>query len=253
MLTLNEIFNKAYFYIKNHKQLWFFGFFLNLSALVWLGNFSRLQYLPAFLLLCTFVVIGAYARSIVLNIAVKLERKEPVEMKKDMRNSVKYVLRVLTADLIFIIILVLLSAWLFFSRTPNINFIFFVVIYFVLIAITNFAQCFIVAHNMNVYRSLKSAVDLLLIQWWRVLLLFILVSALTVMIVFLIMHLIMISAALAFTPIFLIKSVSVPLLLIIGAILNIFSTFCWMIFFLDVIKANKIGSESFLKSSANNI
>ena len=213
-INIFGILKKAVEYTKNHKFIWFFGFFLtgggifNFYRLVVLRHFSKVlhnfwqllgadpTYMSLFVagiilgLLLTFVVIGI-CRAVLIQATVKLERKDPKPLTflGLIRQSAKYMWKIAAISFASNAFTVVLFFWLFapifyllhqglHTRAFPLALIATVIFLplFIIISLVNiFAANFVAAFDLNFRAALRSAFDLLIRFWdWAVPLLFML-------------------------------------------------------------------------------
>ncbi len=298
MLSIGAILKKAYFYTRDHKQLWFFGFFLGFGGAFEFLNLilSRPHHrmhafvlIPSALILIVLLfLLSAFAKTVVLNTVLKLERKEnPAYVLRTpailLRSSGKYLWKILLIEIIISAALIFMFAWVFVpaERVFSFGYVFralflvvagagvFMPIFGIFILVKNLSECFVIAYNFPVSKAIKSSFDLFALHWQKALGLLLALFFVFALAVFLSVTLVSAISVLAYTGSILIKSLSVPLfwfvqsliilifgfvLIIINSVLNVFMTVSWMIFFLDTIKGNPLpegSKEPAIKTAPN--
>ena len=294
MLSLSEILTKAYKYTKNHRSLWFFGFFLTGWGVL---NFVRrvdlnadhldryfkhilnyilhrplelgLVMITTVLLIALMSFVGAIARSSIIYAAEQLEHEEQVTFRSVLKHSTKSVWQVFWAGLftnaaiIFFFTWLALPLWLVFKNGFEFRgfvlllaaLLIFIPIIIVLSLVNIFACCYIVIYKLKVKDAFKSSFDLLAVFGQQVIALFVTLFVVYFFLFFLSATLVGFLGVLAYLPIILVKSLSLHwfaaiilvlifvlsfALLLVNAILNVFTNFAWTIFFLDIVKAKYI-------------
>ncbi len=294
MLSLSEILTKAYRYTKNHRSLWFFGFFLTGWGVM---NFVRRVDLNAdhldryyryilnyilnnplelifsiiglVLVIALTSFVGALARASIIFAAEQLEHDETVNFRSALKHATKSVWQVFLAGLFTNAVIIFFFAWLalplwlvFRNGFEYRGFILilgalliFTPIIVVLSLVNIFACCYIVIYKLKVVQAFKSSFDLLAVFWQQVIALFVMLFVVYFFFFFLSAALFGFIGVLAYLPIILVKSLSLQwfaaiilaliivlsfALLLVNAILNVFTNFAWTIFFLDIVKAKYI-------------
>ena len=200
MIDLSEILHKAYHYTKNHKFLWFFGFFLTGWGMI---NFIRrvdlnpelllrqikyywhiaelrpgliiLVAAAALLILIGMSLLGAIARSLIIYSGLHLERKDEVSLKIAVKGTDKQHWRVFWTGVItnaaMFVLLSMLAVPLYFVFRPGVDtrgiilvmfaVVIFVPIIIILSLVNIFSACYIVVYNMKVWPSIRASFDLL--------------------------------------------------------------------------------------------
>jgi len=294
MLSLSEILTKAYRYTKNHRSLWFFGFFLTGWGVM---NFVRrvdlnadhldvyyryildhilnnpleliISVIGLVLIIALASFVGALARASIIFAAEQLEHDQAVNFRSALKHATKSVWQVFLAGLFTNAVIVFFFAWLalplwlvFRNGFEYRGFILilgalliFIPIIVVLSLVNIFACCYIVIYRLKVVQAFKSAFDLLAIFWQQVIALSVTLFVVYFFLFFLSAALFGFIGVLAYLPIILVKSLSLHwfaaiilaliiilsfALLLVNAILNVFTNFAWTIFFLDIVKAKYI-------------
>ncbi|TSC65714.1 MAG: Uncharacterized protein G01um101477_371 [Candidatus Doudnabacteria bacterium Gr01-1014_77] len=294
MLSLSEILTRAYIYTKNHKSLWFFGFFLTGWGVM---NFVRrvdlnadhldryyrhilnyvtnhplelvISIISLILLIVIASFVGAIARSSIIHAADLLDKEEPVTFRAVLKYATKSVWRVFFAGLftnaviIFFFAWLALPLWLVFKNGFELRgfilivaaLVIFIPIIIVLSLVNIFACCYIVIYKLKLKDAFASAFDLLAVFWQQVIALFVMLFVIYFFFFFFSATLVGFIGVLAYLPIILVKSLSLQwfaaiilalivilslALLLVNAILNVFTNFAWTIFFLDIVKAKYI-------------
>ncbi|MEK7652081.1 MAG: hypothetical protein AAB351_02690 [Patescibacteria group bacterium] len=294
MLSLSEILTRAYVYTKNHKSLWFFGFFLTGWGVM---NFVRrvnlnadhldvyyryildyalnhplqltLSIVSLIVLIVLASLVGAIARSSIIHAADELEKEEPISLRSVLKQATKSVWRVFFAGLftnaaiIFFFSWLALPLWMVFKNGFEFRgfvliitaLLIFIPIIIVLSLVNIFACCYIVIYKLKLRQAFASAFDLLAVFWQQVIALFVMLFVIYFFLFFLSATMVGFIGVLAYLPAILVKSLSLQwfaaiilaliiilsfALLLVNAILNVFTNFAWTIFFLDIVKAKYI-------------
>lgn len=258
MPNLIEILNKAFDYTKNHRFLWFFGFFLtgwgtlNFVRAVDFNadklhgrwdhivslSYSRpwamlLVVLGAGLILYGMSALATIARNAIIYSALHLERKEIVTFGGVLKNTRKSFWRVFLVGLIVDISMLFVLSWFavplwFVFREADqgrgivvtmIALMIFIPIIVSVSLVNIFSACFIVVYDMKIAPAIKSAFDLYALFWEQSLQLFVILSLVYFFLFFFSASLLGLVAALAYGLGILLKSLSLPY---ISAILFLF-------------------------------
>jgi|GEM_PF-2981587 len=205
-IQIFKILTKALDYTKNHKFLWFFGFFLTGGGLL---NFSRLTDFrrlsgdlnqswhffsghPVYLvfaligiilgLFVIFILIGI-SRSAVINATVRLERHDPqpIGFRSVLRHTRKYFFKVALISFFANLGIVIIFAWLFapilylIRQGLDLRAFFlalvgtsiFIPILIIVSMVNIFAANFVVAFDLHIREAIKSAFDIFVRFWDR--------------------------------------------------------------------------------------
>lgn len=212
MIDLSEILNKSFGYTKNHKFLWFFGFFLTgwgtlnfvrrvdfdaanlLSQLDSVSDsFSRhplmlfIALAGGALVLYGMTFLGAIARSLIIYSGLHLERKEEVSAEPAIKNTRKYFWRIFWVGLFTGVTMFFILSWLsvplyFVFRTGGsssngvlltlLALMIFIPIIIILSLVNIFSACYIVVYDMGVLQAIKGSFDILANFWEKTMVLF---------------------------------------------------------------------------------
>jgi hypothetical protein len=211
MIDLSEILNKSYVYTKNHKFLWFFGFFLtgfgtmnfirhvdfNAASLLhrWESFKVALHLSPGLLIIAiigTLLImfgmtfLGAVARSVIIYSGLHLERKELVTMNLSLKGTRKSFWRVFWVGLFTGLTMFFILSWLaiplYFVFQNGTEFravlltliaiAIFVPVIIVLSLVNIFSACYIVVYDFKILPALKGSFDLLATAWEKTVSLF---------------------------------------------------------------------------------
>ncbi len=211
MIDLSEILQKAYKYTRNHKFLWFFGFFLTGWGT---GNFIRrvdlnadriylhIQHLiirahhrPVLLAFTTIVtmlvllgisVLGAIGRSLIIHSGLHLERREEVTFKEALKHTEKKHWRVFWIGLYISISMLVILSWL----AVPLYFVFrhgvdtravllvllalaiFIPVIVILSLVNIFSACYVVVYDLKIFAAIRGSFDLLAGFWEKTMSLF---------------------------------------------------------------------------------
>lgn len=194
MPNILEILFKAYIYTKNHKILWFFGFFMSGAGLFdFFNSISRYGYarnlfkyvsslaskpealIVIFLIAIALLALGVASRVAIISGVAMLENKEKVTLALLIKKITVYFWRVFQVGLYIDSILLIVFIWLFlpvlyiFSRGLDakgilLSFIaalIFIIIFAILSLVNMFASCYLVIYELKLLQSLKSSFDIL--------------------------------------------------------------------------------------------
>lgn len=295
MPSLFGVLARAYSCTKNHKFLWFFGFFLSAtwllnflkavnlefinslylqssSALLYKNNKIELLFVILGLALVLFVIffLGIWARTILFNSAVLVSRKEKISPQIAIRRSAKFFWRVFTASFLINTSILIILIWLFapvifiFSQGFLFRSVFlglialgiFLPIFLMLYLANLFANCFIIAFDMKLKGSIKSAFDLLYRFWPQA-------ASFLMVLLFIYLVFFFLSTSLFGFAVFAAYSMASTLhlqghafimlvfllfllgfvLVAVNAVINVFSNSAWVLFFLELIRSKPLQEQ----------
>jgi len=299
MPKIFQIFSRAYSYAKNHKFLWFFGFFLTGGVALDLSRAANPERIAlhamrawhffhgrpvmfaagvlGLLLSLTvvFALIGI-CRAALITATVRLERKEPITFRQIIRQSSKYAWSIAWISFLANAAIVVIFFWLFapalylISHGLDVRAFFlalaatliFVPLVVALSLVNIFAACFVAVYNLHFKDAIKSSFDLIGRFWDRAAFLFFLMFVTYFLLFFISADILSLVGLLALGLAFLVKSLSIPfilgllsaviatvliliifLLLLLNAALNVFANISWTLFFLELVKANRLPEE----------
>jgi hypothetical protein len=258
MLKIPKILAQSYLYTKNHKFLWFFGFFLtgggvfnfvrlaNIESNGTLRNFDYFSavlyahphyyfFFPIIIIFFAAVLLlAALSRAAIINATVSLERKEPITLAMLFKKSQKKALRLAVISLVIDLAVLIILFWLlvpilflmskgYFFRGIILAFT-ALCIFVPLLAISFleniFAAGFVTVFNMHPKQALKSSFDLFARFWSESIALLIILSIIYILLFFFSASILGFLGLLAYGLLILIKSLSVslPLFLYSGII-----------------------------------
>ncbi|MDB4939783.1 MAG: hypothetical protein JWO40_208 [Candidatus Doudnabacteria bacterium] len=205
MNELAEILSKAYRYTRNHKFLWFFGFFLTgwgtlnflrhidfniiklLSQVDTVGDHLRPHpgvitavLIGGTVLFFGITILGAIARTAIIYTGLHSERKEQIEPNVVLKKINRYFWRVFWLGLFTESFMLLVFSWLsiplyFIFRggsSPSnaviltlLALVIFIPIIIILSLINIFSACYIVIYNLPILPAVKASFDLLAGFW----------------------------------------------------------------------------------------
>lgn len=299
MPKIFEILSKAYAHAKNHKFLWFFGFFLTggglldfskttdprTARLVFAGFWNSLAARPIFLVLALsgavlglaliFILIGI-CRGALIAAAVRIERKEPLTFRVALRQGTTFLWRIAAISLFANLVMVLLFLWLFvpvfylIRQGFDLRAFFLAIVamaiflpLMIILSLLNiFSANFVGVYNLHLKEAVKSAFDLIAGHWYEAVPLLFMLFGAYFLLFFFSADILSLVGFLAFGAVFLLKSLSIPfilgivsgmmtavlaavvvILLIANAALNVFANIAWTLFFMKIVKANRLPEE----------
>lgn len=261
MPKLAPILKKAYYYTKDHKQLWFFGFFLTIGSMFsilklvdvdfsgfpinfspFLETWSRhhigytLSVIVAIPVLALLFLISGYAKSVVLSTVIKFERKEHSNREQIMKEAKKFALPIATINLLVNIIQFIIFIWVFLPTAYVFNqgyilrgvlllFVgvsIFVPIFVIGVLVSTFAQYFVLAFKLGLNKSFRAAFDLYFDYWPAALGLLMFLFLAYVLAFFVSASIVGAIAGLAYFLTILVKSLSVSLFWVLQSLIIIF-------------------------------
>lgn len=296
-LSLKDIVIGAYQHTRNHKFLWFFGFFLagggvmnftnnldiDLQDMVEKSNFlfSTFQNNPArsvallfgaLLIIGILLFLGAISRAALIYSGLHLERKEEITFIGVLKNVRKHFfavfrLSMFTTVVILFVLLAIFAPLAYFYRHGigengvllyGLGAALFSPIVITLSLVNIFGACFVVVYDLKYDAALKSAFDLFFRFWEDSISLLVALFTVYVLLFFCSAGVIGLAGALAYMLSILLKSLSVPFvlgavgfistflivaMLVLNAIINVFTNLAWTLFFLRFVKAKELPKE----------
>ncbi len=294
MFSLYEILNQAYVFTKNHKVLWFFGFFLtswgglsfirriDLNEDKVLNHLHKAEHFIAkdpihfifvvglFLvaLVITFL-IGAFARAVLIRSSVTLEQKEEFNIKQILKQSKKFSWKIfklsvlVNAMMFFVLVFLLAPLYIAFSRgLINQTIILglaagaiYLPIVVILSLMNIFASCYVVIYEFHPVKAIHAAFDLMANFFDKIAALFLvlmvlyavsflfsflLLGTVSGLIYFLGFNLHTLAISSFFVIIVSALALLTALMLFVNAVLNVFTNIAWTLFFIKIVKAERI-------------
>lgn len=216
--------------------------------------------------------LGAVSRAALIYAGLHLERKEDITFKGVIKNVRKHFFAVFrislfTTVIILLVILAIFAPIAYFYREGmgesgvliyGLGAALFSPIVVTLSLVNIFGACFVVVYDLKYDAALKSAFDLFFRFWEDSVSLLVALFTIYVLLFFCSAGVIGLAGALAYMLSVLLKSLSVPLvlgavgfvstflivlMLLLNAIINVFTNLAWTLFFLRFVKAKELPKE----------
>jgi hypothetical protein len=273
MIDLAEILNKSYSYTKNHKFLWFFGFFLtgwgtlnfirhvdlNPSALYLKFSYFGasvgdrpviliLTLIGSVLLIFGMTMLGAIARSVIIYTGLHVERKEEITANLALKHTQKALWRVFWVGVLTGLTMFAILSWLSFplylvfrnagDQTSSIflaliALAIFVPVIIILSLVNIFSACYIVVYDFKVLPAIKGSFDLLAGFWGKTMSLFTILFVVYVALFFFSATILGLFGFLAYGLSLLFKNL--PASALSGILLLIISLFSFLLIFVNAV------------------
>lgn len=226
----------------------------------------------ALIILSILLFLGAVSRAALIYAGLHLERKEEITFKGVIKNIRKHFFAVFrislftTVTILFVILAIFAPLAYFYRHGIGENGILiyglgaalFSPIVVTLSLVNIFGACFVVVYDLKYDAALKSAFDLFFRFWEDSVSLLVALFTIYVLLFFCSAGVIGLAGALAYMLSILLKSLSVPLvlgavgfvstflillMLLLNAIINVFTNLAWTLFFLRFVKAKELPKE----------